>query len=170
MELTQDEVERILKIIDQAEHVGEIDLSYGGFRLHLRRDGVPDRRGTEEMAPLAAPASVAAPVPAAASVSEAKAASGAAASPVPTIEIPDGITAVRAPILGTFYRAPAPGEKPFVEVGQSVKAGDTVCLIEVMKLFNSVKAGKDGRVARILVDNGGLVEFEQPLILIEPEN
>jgi acetyl-CoA carboxylase biotin carboxyl carrier protein len=71
-------------------------------------------------------------------------------------------------MLGVFYRAPAPGEKPFVEVGQRVRADDTVCLIEVMKLFNSIRAGVDGEVIEILVENGGLVEFDQALIFIRP--
>jgi acetyl-CoA carboxylase biotin carboxyl carrier protein len=71
-------------------------------------------------------------------------------------------------MLGVFYRAPAPGEKPFVEVGQHVRADDTVCLIEVMKLFNSIRAGVDGEVVEILVENGGLVEFDQALIFIRP--
>jgi acetyl-CoA carboxylase biotin carboxyl carrier protein len=78
------------------------------------------------------------------------------------------VVVIRAPMLGTFYRAPSPGEKPFVEVGQRVRADDTVCLIEVMKLFNSIRAGVDGEVVEILADNGGLVEFDQPLIFIAP--
>jgi acetyl-CoA carboxylase biotin carboxyl carrier protein len=69
-------------------------------------------------------------------------------------------------MLGTFYRAPSPGEKPFVEVGQHVKAGDTVCLIEVMKLFNSISAGVDGTVVAIPAQNGVLVEYNQPLVYV----
>jgi acetyl-CoA carboxylase biotin carboxyl carrier protein len=75
---------------------------------------------------------------------------------------------VRAPMMGSFYRSPAPGEKPFIEVGQSVAAEDTVCLIEVMKLFNSISAGVSGRVAEIRAENGALVEFGQVLIVIDP--
>ena len=69
-------------------------------------------------------------------------------------------------MLGTFYRSPAPGEPPFVEIGKRVQADDTVCLIEVMKLFSSIKAGVDGVVTRILVENGAMVEFNQMLIVI----
>ena len=69
-------------------------------------------------------------------------------------------------MLGTFYRSPAPGEPPFVEVGQHVRAEDTVCLIEVMKLFSSIKAGADGVVKQIIADNGSLVEFNQLLIVV----
>ena len=77
--------------------------------------------------------------------------------------------AVTAPMLGTFYRMPSPGEKPFVEQGDKVSPDDTVCLVEVMKLFNSVKAGMAGTVEQILVENGTLVEYGQPLILIRKE-
>lgn len=86
----------------------------------------------------------------------------------PSPSIPAEYTVVRAPMLGTFYRSPAPGEKPFVEVGQKVGADDTVCLIEVMKLFNSIRAGIDGEVIEILTYNGALVEHDQALIVIAP--
>ena len=69
-------------------------------------------------------------------------------------------------MLGTFYRAPAPGDPPFVKLGKRVQADDTVCLIEVMKLFSSINAGVDGVVTRILVENGTMVEFGQMLIVI----
>ena len=74
-----------------------------------------------------------------------------------------------APLLGIFYRASSPGEKPFVEVGQKVAADDTICLIEVMKLFNSVKAGVAGTVTRIVAENGKMVENGQVLIHIKPD-
>lgn len=77
--------------------------------------------------------------------------------------------AVTAPMLGTFYRTPSPGERAFVEQGDKVSPDDTVCLVEVMKLFNSVKAGMAGTVEKILVENGTLVEYGQPLILIRKE-
>lgn len=157
-ELTHEDVQRILRIIDEAKHLEELDLAYGDFRLHIRRNAsgersiaspVPDRapHDATEKAPAAAPAPAAKP----------------AAQPVAA-----GMVAIRAPMLGTFYRSPSPGEKPFVEVGQQVKADDTVCLIEVMKLFNSIKAGVDGRIAEIRAQNGSLVEYDEVLIVIEP--
>jgi len=70
--------------------------------------------------------------------------------------------------VGTFYRAPAPGAPPFVEVGAKVEPDDVVCIIEVMKLMNSIRAGRRGRVVEILAENAELVEYGQPLIVIEP--
>jgi len=152
MDLTHEEVQRILKIIEEAKHLEEFDLSYGDFQLHIRRHG--SGRGQAE------PSLASAPAPAAAEVVP-----PARAAPHP---VPQDMVAIRAPMLGTFYRAPSPGEKPFVELGQSVGADDTVCLIEVMKLFNSIRAGVDGTVAEIRAQNGKLVEYEEVLIVIDP--
>ena len=152
MDLSHSDVQSILRIIDSAEHLDEIELVYGGFRLHVVRNGAGNSR----------PARIAAEAPAATAVP-------ASAAPAAEVAVPDGMVAIRAPMLGTFYRASAPGEKPFIEEGQRVRADDTVCLIEVMKLFNSLRAGADGKVAKILVSNGGFVEYNQPLILIAPD-
>jgi acetyl-CoA carboxylase biotin carboxyl carrier protein len=81
---------------------------------------------------------------------------------------PDGLVKITAPVLGTFYRAPAPGAAPFVNVGDTVRESDTIGLIEVMKLFTTVTAGTAGRVVDILAENAALVEYGQPLALIEP--
>lgn len=83
----------------------------------------------------------------------------------PKIELPDGHI-VTSPMVGTFYRSSAPGAKPFVEAGQSVKVGDTLCIIEAMKLLNEIDADKDGIVKSILVENGQPVEYGQPLFVI----
>lgn len=78
-----------------------------------------------------------------------------------------GALAIKAPMLGTFYKAPKPGAPPFVEVGQVVVEDDTVCIIEVMKLFTTIKAGVQGRIVKALADDGQMVEFDQPLFLVE---
>ena len=74
---------------------------------------------------------------------------------------------VRAPMVGTFYRSPSPGAKAFVEVGQTVKQGQTLCIIEAMKMLNQIEADKNGVIAEILVENGQPVEFDQPLFVVE---
>jgi acetyl-CoA carboxylase biotin carboxyl carrier protein len=91
------------------------------------------------------------------------------ASGVFTLEQPvDDRTPVLAPLVGTFYTAAKPGEKPFVEVGDTVDAGQTVCIVEAMKMMNEVVAGEGGKVAEIAADNGEWVEFEQVLMYLEP--
>jgi acetyl-CoA carboxylase biotin carboxyl carrier protein len=90
-----------------------------------------------------------------------------AAAPAP-VEVPEGMVAVKAPNLGTFYRAPKPGAPPYVEVGQTVDENTEICLIEVMKLFTPVKAGVAGTVRTIAVADAQMVEFDQILCVIEP--
>lgn len=104
----------------------------------------------------AAPVQAAAPVAAAPAAAEAPAALAAVA-----------VHQVKSPMVGTFYRASSPGAKAFVEVGAQVKEGETLCIIEAMKILNEIEADKSGTVTRILVDNGQAVEYGQPLFVIE---
>ena len=92
----------------------------------------------------------------------------AAAAPAPAAEAPAGQEGhvVKAPMVGTFYRSPSPDAKAFVEVGQSVKEGDTICIIEAMKLMNEIEADASGVVKAILVENGQPVEYGQPLFIL----
>ena len=106
-------------------------------------------------APVQAPAAAA---PAAAPVAELPAPAAAA--------VPAGHV-VKSPMVGTFYRSSSPGAKPFVEVGSQVKEGETICIIEAMKILNEIKADKTGTVTRILGENGQAVEYGQPLLVIE---
>ena len=80
-------------------------------------------------------------------------------------EIPGHL--VKSPMVGTFYRSPSPGAKPFVEVGDTVKSGETICIIEAMKLLNEIECDKDGVVKAILVENGQPVEYGEPLVIID---
>ncbi|MDF3055576.1 MAG: accB [Gammaproteobacteria bacterium] len=91
----------------------------------------------------------------------------AEAPPVPSTERPIKGHTVKSPMVGTLYLAPAPGEKPFVELGQTVNIGDTLCVIEAMKMFNQIEADKAGVVSARLVENGSPVEYDQPLFVIE---
>jgi acetyl-CoA carboxylase biotin carboxyl carrier protein len=99
---------------------------------------------------------------------------GAPEAPAPTSTakaqetVPDGWTQIRAPTLGTFYRSPKPGTRPFVEVGSTISADTEICLIEVMKLFTTMRAGIAGTVRKVYPADADLVEFNQPLFLIEP--
>ena len=161
MELTHKDVRSIISVIDDAQHLEEIELVFAGFRLHVRRGGSGDGNGrSSPPAPIAGstvrPATAPAPAQPVAQPRPARA----------ELQLAEGEIALRAPMLGTFYRASAPGEKPFVEVGQKVTADDSVAVIEVMKLFNSIRAGVEGTVVRIEAENASLVEFNQVLIVI----
>ncbi len=108
-------------------------------------------------APVAAPLAVAAPV-----------AATSAAAPAATAEpVAETGHAVKSPMVGTFYSASSPEAKPFVQVGSVVKAGDTICIIEAMKILNEIEADHSGTVSKILVDNGQAVEYGQPMFIID---
>ncbi len=156
MELTHNDVKKILEIIDNAEHLDEVELVYGGFHLRVHRGAtsMSPPLPRQPALPAGRPSAKALPEPASRSVDQLEQALEA------------GEIAIRAPMLGTFYRSPAPGEPPFVEVGQRVQTDDTLCLIEVMKLFSSINAGVEGVVKQIFPTNGDLVEFNQILIVV----
>ena len=134
--------------------VAELEIQEGEERVRITRAFAPA-------------ASAAAPVQAAAVV---PAAPQAAMAPAPVAAMPPATEpeghVVKSPMVGTFYRAASPGAKPFVEVGDTVQAGDTLCIIEAMKLMNEIEADASGVVKEILVENGQPVEFGQPLMVI----
>ncbi|PQP18359.1 acetyl-CoA carboxylase biotin carboxyl carrier protein [Rhodococcus opacus] len=169
MNLQHADVRRILELLDTAEHLDSLDLRIGDVVLQARKPGAAPTSAlpVEALAPTTAPATAApAPVPAVTPPS-APAASVTVSSPA-LAEVPDRMIAIRAPMPGTFYRTPAPTQPPFVEEGQQIEASATLCLIEVMKMFNSVAAPAAGRVHSILVEHGQAVEHEQILMIVDP--
>jgi acetyl-CoA carboxylase biotin carboxyl carrier protein len=160
MGLTDDDVREILRIIDESQ-LDELRIDMPGFRLHVRRGG-PPLPDAEPAAPPGATERVAAPEPAPAAAQPATA--GAARAE----QSPNGAATIEAPMLGTFYRAGAPGEQPFVDVGSKVDPDTVVCLIEVMKMMNSIKAGVAGTVVEVCADNAQLVEYGEPLFRVAP--
>jgi len=153
----------------------ELHLRAGDMEIYLSTD--PDAPGLGGAAAAAPPAARPAPVapvasaaPAATAAPAAKAAQAAAAPAAApaNVAIPEGGVLVRAPYLGTFYRAPKPGAPPYVEIGQAVTSEQEICLVEVMKLFTAVRAGVAGKVHAILANDAELVEGDQPLFIIMP--
>jgi acetyl-CoA carboxylase biotin carboxyl carrier protein len=154
----------IVEVLKTAHELGyrEFQLEFEGLQLSASTAV----RASDKAAPVFAGGAAAAPAPAPATPSPpARAASPSAPSASPSRE---GLIAVNAPMSGTFYRSPSPGAPPFVEVGSSVQASDIICIIEVMKLFNSIRAGIAGVIADIAVDNDGGVVAGQPVIWIKP--
>jgi acetyl-CoA carboxylase biotin carboxyl carrier protein len=147
------DLRKLKKLIDlvEASGIAELEITEGEEKVRIAKNiaGVPMM-----MAPQ--PQYIQAGVPAAAAP--------AAAAPVED-PVPEGHV-VRSPMVGTFYRAPAPGAKNFIEVGQSVNAGDTLCIIEAMKLLNEIEADQGGVIKAILVENGQPVEYGEPLFVI----
>ena len=137
--------------------VAELEITEGDDRVKI-----VNRVGAAPVA-AAAPAVIATPVVAS---SAPAAAPAVAAEPAAAPVAAEDTRTINSPMVGTFYRAPSPGAKPFADVGQKVKAGDTVCIIEAMKLLNEIETEYDGVIKEILVENGQPVEFGQPLFVI----
>jgi acetyl-CoA carboxylase biotin carboxyl carrier protein len=156
MRLDYDQISEILKIIDSSS-CEEFMLEIGDIKLVLRR-----RSGNGSAPPTFAEGPVHAP-PAASPQSTA--APQLRPEPSRTHEDKD---VVRAPMVGTFFRSPSPGAPPFVEVGSRVKKGDTLCIVEVMKLFTTIAAERDGIIAEICAENAALVEYGQMLFVMKP--
>jgi acetyl-CoA carboxylase biotin carboxyl carrier protein len=150
------DIRKVKKLIELLEESGiaEIEINEGEESVRISRYG--------SNPPAAAPAQYAA-APAPAPVVQA---APATASESKEDNVPSG-HAVKSPIVGTFYTAPSPGAKSFVEVGDTVNEGDTICIIEAMKILNQIEADESGKIKAILVENGQPVEFGQPLIIIE---
>lgn len=149
------DIRKVKKLIDLLEESGidEIEIKEGEESVRISRNL---NRGYAAPAPMAAPPAAPAPAP--------------AAAPEPAAQdsgssLPDGHP-VLSPMVGTFYRAPSPDAKVFVEVGQKVKSGDTLCIVEAMKMLNQIEADRSGTVVAILVENGEPVEFDQPMFII----
>lgn len=161
MTIERDDLKEIVAAVAMAG-IEEFSLEIGDLKIRLTRRSVS--------APSSPPgrAEAADPAPVARAVSRPDGPPAPVATRPGAEEAEEGLASVTAPLLGTFYRAPDPDAPPFVEVGSIVESDDTVCIIEVMKLMNNVRAGCRGRVARVCVENATLVEFGQTLILIDP--
>jgi acetyl-CoA carboxylase biotin carboxyl carrier protein len=149
------DIRKVKKLIELLEESGVAEIE-----IHEGEESVRISRASQTVAAapvMAAPAPVAAPAPAATPAET--------TAEAPAAEISGH--AVKSPMVGTFYRAPSPGAKAFTEVGNTVNVGDTLCIIEAMKMLNQIEADKAGVVKAILVENGQPVEYDQPIFIIE---
>jgi acetyl-CoA carboxylase biotin carboxyl carrier protein len=162
--LTFQEVDQILRIIEEFP-AGEVRFEYGDLKIHVRRAGTeaPRVQPMVPTAPAAAPAQ-----PAQAPAAQA-AQSSAAQAPASAPAVREGFVAITSPMMGVFYASPAPGAEPFVKAGQKVAKGDDLCIIEVMKIMNMIKAPCAGVVDAIEVENAQSVGKGSALMWIRPE-
>ena len=151
------DLRKLKKLIDlvQESGIAELEITEGEERVRIARGGAVS------VSPPAGSAPAAAALPAAA-VTPAAVAAAPAATPEPATEG----HVVKSPMVGTFYRSPSPDSKPFVEVGASIKVGETICVLEAMKLMNEIEADAPGVIKAILVENGQPVEYGQALFII----
>ena len=145
-------VKKLIELLEES-NIGEIEIKEGEESVRISRYGAQPAAPVAYAAP-PAPAPGAAPAPVEAPAPE-------AAAPAPAAE-----NAVLSPMVGTFYRSPSPEAPSFVEVGQTVRVGDVLCIVEAMKMMNQIEADRAGTVTAIHVENGEAVEFDQPLISV----
>lgn len=158
MQIDIHKIAKLIEIVSKSD-VSEINLKQGEEELKITREkAVAQSVQTVIAAPVTAPAPVAAPA--------APAATAPAAAPSAPAA-PDAAKLMKSPMVGTFYRSASPTAAPFVEEGTSVKEGDTLCIIEAMKMMNQIQADRSGVIKKILVENGSTVEFDQPLFEFE---
>lgn len=158
MQIDIHKIAKLIEIVSKSD-VSEINLKQGEEELKITREkAVAQSVQTVIAAPVAAPA----PAP----VQAAAAAPAPAAAPAVSAA-PDAAKLMKSPMVGTFYRSASPTAAPFVDEGASVKEGDTLCIIEAMKMMNQIQADRSGVIKKILVENGSTVEFDQPLFEFE---
>ncbi len=156
MQLDINKIARLLKVVSESD-IAEIEIKEGEEQIKITRATAAVVPVVQPVAATpAAPAVVAPAAPASAPV---------AAAPAPAAEETGHV--MKSPMVGTFYRSANPEAPAFTEVGKTVKEGDTVCIIEAMKMMNQIAADKSGTIKKILVENGATVEFDQPLFIIE---
>jgi|SRR5690554_3665472 len=168
--MNQKEIQELIKFVSKSG-VTEVEIEEKDFKITIKSEPRRSKSDNEEKTvyiqqqpmqampqqQIQAPAPQAAPAPAAA----------APAAPVVTDAESKYIT-VKSPMIGTFYRSSSPDKPVFVEVGDTIKTGDTVCIIEAMKLFNEIEAEVQGKIIKVLVDDATPVEYDQPLFLVDP--
>lgn len=159
------QIQELIKFVSKAG-VSEVAIEQKDFKITIKAEG-PAPAALTAYVPAAAPAPVAIPAPVAAPAAASAPAAAAPAAPAASTADSKLIT-IKSPMIGTFYRSATPEKPAFVNVGDEVKAGKVVCIIEAMKLFNEIESEVSGKIVKVLVDNASPVEYDQPLFLVEP--
>lgn len=159
--MNKKEIEELIKFVSKAG-VSEVSLEQKDFKITIKNSP------KESAAAPAAQIIHAAPVAAAPAPAIQAAPAPAAAPAAPKGDDESKYHVVKSPMIGTFYRTPAPDKPNFVNVGDEVKQGQVICIIEAMKLFNEIESDITGRIVKVLVDNSSPVEYDQPLFLVDP--
>jgi acetyl-CoA carboxylase biotin carboxyl carrier protein len=156
------EIENLIRFVSSQKNVGEVEIEKKDFKLVIRKPAQTVMQAPQYIQATAAPvpaALPAAPAPAPVAGEEKKA---------PAAEVASNLITIKSPMIGTFYRSSSPDKPSFVNVGDEIKPGKAVCIIEAMKLFNEIESEISGKIVKVLVDNASPVEYDQPLFLVEP--
>ncbi len=168
------EIVSLIKLVDKSD-IGDVHIKEGDFEIRIKNGRFTKQKVVTETTPTV----IATPVAPTVQTTPAVAApeTQTAANPAPVQDVPavtdssegeGNYLEVRSPIVGTFYRSPAPDKPPYVKVGDTISQGDVVCIIEAMKLFNEIESEISGKVAKVMVEDASPVEYDQVLFLLEP--
>lgn len=157
------EIQSLIKFVSESG-VDEVDLEKKDFKLSIKKVP-PTVQAAPQVVHATVPAAPAAPVAAA---QPAASATPAAENKEAAAPAASNLVEVKSPMIGTFYRSSSPDKPSFVNVGDSISVGDTICIVEAMKLFNEIEAEVSGKIVKVLVENAQPVEYDQPLFLVEP--
>jgi acetyl-CoA carboxylase biotin carboxyl carrier protein len=160
MKMNIKEIQDLIKFVSKSG-VSEVEIEQKDFKITIKTPVGGAPMAMTAMAPVAMPMPVAAPV-------AAPAPAAAAPAPASTPAQDANLIEIKSPMIGTFYRSAGPDKPPFVEVGQTIKPGDKVCIIEAMKLFNEIESEISGTIVKVLVNDSTPIEYDQPLFLVEP--
>ena len=161
--MLESKIRKLIRLLEESDSISEIEISSWGRKIRIRKNLTENnhtnshKNSAQELvlAPLPAQPQVAAPQPPP---------QPAAVAPAPEKKS----VAIKSPMVGTFYRAPAPGAKPYIEVGEEIKPGQVVCIVEAMKLMNEIESEVTGKIVKVCAENAQAVEFGQDLFLVEP--
>ena len=156
------QIQELIKTINKS-NISELSIEEKDFKITIKQE----QTTVEPQYIMTAPAAMPVSAPAMAAPAPAAAPAAAAPSPAPAAASANQIT-VKSPMIGTFYRSAGPDKAPFVNVGDEIKAGQVVCIIEAMKLFNEIESEVSGRIVKVLVDDASPVEYDQALFIVEP--
>jgi acetyl-CoA carboxylase biotin carboxyl carrier protein len=155
------EIKELIKLVSEAE-VSEVEVEKGDFKIAIKK--VEERTTYVQAAPVMqqAPAPMQVNIPAAP-------AAPVAATPAAPVANTSNLITIKSPMIGTFYKSSSPDKPAFINVGDEIKVGSVLCIVEAMKLFNEIESEVSGKVVKILVENASPVEYDQPLFLVEPQ-
>lgn len=166
-------IKKLLKILESGD-INEIEIEEEGTRVKVVKSKPAENNSAPQFIAYSAPPAMAHPSSGGGAQAPVQEAAQVTAPPAKTTEkkeaspVAEGTIEVRSPIVGTFYRAPSPNADPYVQVGQQVTKGTILCIIEAMKLMNEIECDYEGKIVKILVENGQPVEYNQVLFLVEP--
>jgi acetyl-CoA carboxylase biotin carboxyl carrier protein len=158
--MNNSEIQDLIKFVAKSG-VSEVEITQKDFKITIKTPG----NGKQEFVQVTAAPVMSAPAPIA---MPAAAPAPVAAAPATAAPVTSNLIEIKSPMIGTFYRSASPEKPAFVEVGSEIKAGDKVCIVEAMKLFNEIESEVSGRIVKILVNDMSPIEFDQPLFLVEP--